>query len=464
MKHKIKVQRLAGVAALAMALALPAGAQTTLTPDTMRGVAAEALRNGDPTRAKTYAEALLRRDPKDLTAHLIHARALRDLGQLPQARHAASVAWQMAQTDDQRYAVALVTAQILSTAGKRTRAQFWLRRAAHHAPNDLLQARAARDYKYVQQRNPWHSSLSFTLAPNSNINNGSARDRSELNYLASNIVFGTPVEYVLSGNARALSGFEIGGSARTRYRFKETATTAHDATMSLSYRTFLLSGPAKSQAASVAGSDFAFGNIAVGYGYRKHNRDRKGEFTFEAEGGQSWYGGAQYASYARVDFGQSFRPTADRSFNAALNLERHFGQATPDLDKIGLKANVTQRLASGATAYFGAAYETTWSPTSSDSEYQEVEIRAGYVPGAPVMGTQLQFGVGVARREFDTSRHSANGRQENRYFADVTATFNKVDYYGFNPTVTLSASHTQSNVGLYDLNRVGLRAGFHSAF
>jgi hypothetical protein len=86
------------------------------------------------------------------------------------------------------------------------------------------------------------------------------------------------------------------------------------------------------------------------------------------------------------------------------------------------------------------------------------------VLGKPVMGAALQFGLGAAYRDYDVSRHTVNGRQDRRLFADVTATFINVDYYGFNPSLTVSASTTSSNIGLYDVDRLGLRLGIKSAF
>ena len=81
-----------------------------------------------------------------------------------------------------------------------------------------------------------------------------------------------------------------------------------------------------------------------------------------------------------------------------------------------------------------------------------------------MIGASVQFGLGASWRDYDVSRDSRDGRRDRRVFADVTATFKEIDYYGFNPALTLSASSTDSNVGLYDVNRVGLRIGIKSAF
>ena len=420
-----------------------------------------ALRDGDAQTARRYAEALVARDPADLNAHLILARAARDMGDLPPARAAARTAWRLADTDAERYSAALITAQILSTEGKRTRAQLWLRRAAQNAPNDLLRERAKRDFRYVKQRNPWKTDLTFTFAPNSNVNNGSARDTSRLNYAISELLFGEPIEYELNDEAQAIAGIEIGGSVRTRYRFAQTPKTAHDAKLSLSYRTFSITDDLEDD--SITGSDFAFGSLAVGYGYRRLNLDRKGEFALDIEGGQTWYGGSRYASYLRSQAQQTWRTGARRQFRFGGELERQWGQATPDLDTVGLSASITQGYASGNTGFLGLFATATQSPNPG-SEYTEVMVRSGIALKKPIAGAAVQFGLGASWRDYDFSRDSRDGRQDTRVFADVTATFTNIDYYGFNPTMTLSASSTDSNIGLYDVNRVGLNIGIKSAF
>ena len=454
--------RLGLVAACCLCLTSPGGqAQTTLNPDEFRAAATAALRNGDAATARRYAEALIARDSTDLNAQLILARAARDMGDMAPARAAARTAWQLAKTDAERYAAALITAQILSSDGKRTRAQLWLRRAAQNAPNDMLRARAERDFRYVRQRNPWKTDLAFTLAPNSNINNGSVRDRSRLNYAISELLFGEPIEYELSDTAQAIAGVEIGFSVRSRYRFHQTPRTAHDAKVALSYRSFSITDDLGD--ADIDGSDFAFGALSFGYGFRSMSDDRKREFAADIEAGQTWYGGARYASYLRAQAQQTWKDGPARQYRLGTELERQWGQATPDVDSIGVSASVTQGFATGNTGFLGLYALATQSPDRT-AEYTEITLRTGLALKKPVMGAAIQFGIGASLRDYDFSRDARDGRQDHRLFADVTATFTEIDYYGFNPTVSLSASSTDSNIGLYDVNRVGLNFGIKSAF
>ena len=455
--------RRTAVLALWAGLAVPGWSDITLSPQQMGALAVEAIRQGAPDEARMLAEALLGRDPQDQGAHVIRARAMRDQGLYDQARQAARQAWALADTDTERYAAARVMAQALSSDGKRTRAQFWLRRAAHHAPTPRHADRARRDFRHVQRQNPWQTHLSFTLAPNSNINNGSARESSRLNHVLSDLLFGAPVEYALTGAARALSALEYGAALRSRYRMAQTERRAHDLKFSLSYRSFVLSDSARATAPGVSGGDFAFGSASIGYGFRSLSADHRREFTLDAELGQSWYAGARYASFLRLGAAQSMKITPRRQLSFAVDAEKQMGQATVDVDTLAAALRLSERLESGRTVFGGLSARQTFSG-SAQAEYREVEARGGFDLGETVMGAEVTLGLGVALRDYDVSPHSPTGRQDRRVFADATATFRGIDYYGFNPALTVSASRTDSNIGLYDTRRFGVGLGIRSAF
>ena len=298
-----QITRIGAVLALIATVATGAAAQERLTYAQMREEANASLGAGQPQKADALARAMLVRDKNDLFALMIRARALRNMGQFEAAKTQARRAWALSKTDAEKFTSAMLMAQALSSDGARTRAQLWLRRAAHHAPTPRHAAVAQRDFGYVRQRNPWKTDLTFTFAPNSNINNGSARDRSRLNYAISELLFGEAIEYDLTEAAQAISGIEIGGSLRTRYRFAQTETTAHDAKLALAYRSFAITDDLGDS--DLKGSDFAFGSLSLGYGFRSMNLDRAGEFALDIEGGQTWYGGARYASFLRAQAQQT---------------------------------------------------------------------------------------------------------------------------------------------------------------
>lgn len=451
----------------------------TLSVDQMQLAAELNLRNRQYNRALAFADALLKRDPNDVPALLVRAAALRVKQDYSGAQASARAGWHHAKSSGQKYTAAILMAQALSSDEKRTRAQFWLRRAAHVAPTPAHAARAAQDFKHVQRRNPWQTYLSFTLAPNSNINNGSARDTTSLGFEALDPFSGGGIVEgaVLGAASKALSGIETGFDVQSRFRFKQTERTAHDLRVQLSYRTYQLSSSSKDDLAeqdaervatggdplNVKGSDFAYGVVQLGYGYKKLRKDRRGEFSLSADLGQSFYGGSRYNSYLRTTLGQSYYLNKTTKLNFGLSSNLRNAQVGSDQHLLSLSAGMSRKLANGDGLYIGASLSTVNSETKQ-LEYDEVRLRSGYVLGREVMGTALQFGISTSFRDYDYSPHALSGRQDFQIRGEVTATFKKFDYLGFNPTLSLTASKTNSNIGLYDVNRVGLSVGIASAF
>lgn len=449
-----------------------------LSAEQMQLAAELNLRSGQFTRALAFADALLVRDPNDVPALLVRAAALRASQDYAGAQTSARAGWRHAQSEGQKYTAAVLMAQALSSDNKRTRAQFWLRRAAHVAPTPAHEARAVQDFNYVRRRNPWQTYLSFTLAPNSNINNGSSRDTSALLYQYTNpFSGGETLELELGASSKALSGLEAGFDMQTRYRFKQTERSAHDLRMRLSYRTYALSNSSKKDLAAedaereargeapldITGSDFAYGTVQLGYGYKRLRADRRGEFSLTADIGQSFYGGSRYNSYLRTSLNQSYFASKTTKLNFGLSSDLRNAQRGSDQHLISLSAGVSRQLASGDGLYFGAS-ATTVSSELDSLEYDEVRLRSGYVLGREIMGTALQFGVSTSFRDYDISPHDPSGRQDFQVSGEITATFKQLDYMGFNPTVSFTASTTNSNIGLYDVNRFGLSVGIASAF
>ncbi len=452
------------------------GSSVSLAVDQMQLAAELNLRNGDVERALAFADALLLRDPNDVTALLVRAYALRIMQRYGEARIAARAGWQLAGEDGQKFTAAMLMAQAFSADDKRTRAQFWLRRARDVAPTQQLSARATQDFRYVQQRNPWQTQLSFTLAPNSNINNGSARDSSSLLYDFFTPIFGDN-EVELQASSKALSGVEAGLSVQSRYRFRQTEFRAHDLRLGMSYRTYRLSQSARADlaeedaervirgepAGGITGSDFAYGTVQLGYGFRQLRQDRRGEFSAVADVGQTFYGGARYNSFLRAQLGQSYYASRSTKLDFGLSGDLRQAQRGGDQNTYSFDTGMSRKLANGDGLFTGLSLSTATSDRAR-LEYDEVALRGGYVLGREVMGTGLRFGLNTSFRDYDVSPHDPSGRREFEIGAEVTATFRQIDYLGFNPTLSLRASHTDSNIGLYDVNRVALSIGIASAF
>ncbi|QUJ77102.1 DUF560 domain-containing protein [Sulfitobacter albidus] len=462
------LRRLALSVGAAVFIAAPAAlaqqsAPVQLTPAQMFEAAKLSVQSGQLDRAVRFADALIARDPGDVNAHLIRSHALRAMGRYGPARDAARAGWTHAQGDLQHYNAALLMAQALSSDGKRTRAQLWLRRAVEHAPSPGHARRATRDFKYVRQQNPWQTYLSFTLAPNSNINNGSSRDSFLSNSVLNALIGGGEERVEINPEAQAISGLEIGARVQTRYRFAQTERTAHDLRLGLSYRTFILSPGSRDDVPDAEGGDYAFGTASVGYGFKRLRADRRGELSLTLDAGQTFYAGSRYAAFLRGRAHQSYYLDRRTKLGFGLSAERQNGQRVSDSDSVDLSLSVDRALANGDGLHLGVTLTDQTSPNSLH-EYSQIHLRGGYVLGREVMGARLQFGLGARLRDYDVHLLSIDGRRDVEISADVTATFTDMEYYGFTPQLGVTAAKTNSNIGVYDSNRFGINFGIVSAF
>ena len=440
-----------------------AAAEVVLTPDQLTKAAVVALESGDAARALAYADALVGRNSEDFTAQLVRARALRDLGRNRDARNAAWDAVNAAEAQDEKYAGAMVMAQVQSSSGRKTLAQYWLRRAVELAPNQALETRAIRDFKYLRTTNPWSTRVTFSVTPDSNINDGSARETSFLNYELTELLFGEQVEYQLTGAALALPGIEYTLGLDTRYRVHQTGTSAHDLFLKGDLRHYTLTEEGRRTAPGVSGDDFAFASVFAGYGYRWLNLKGRGETALRVDAGHSWYGGSNYADYLRASVYHAYIVNPRTKLGASLNGERQMGIAAPDLDTAKISMWGGHRMQNGHSVFWSATGAQATSPLASE-EFTELQLRGSFVWAQPVFGATAQFGMGLRTRDYNVSPHSADGRRDDEISADLTLIFKQLDYHGFNPTVTIYGSQKNSNIALYESNKLGINFGIQSAF
>ena len=433
-----------------------ASAQAILTPDQMRDLAGQAVVQGQAGLAYDLTGALIQRDAADLDAHLIRSRAARNLGRNDDALTHARRAWTLAESETARYAAALATAQALSSSGRRTAAQLWLRRAVQIAPNDALKARAAQDFRYVRRQNPWATSLRFSVAPSSNINNGSRNETSEL--------FGLPFEFALQGEARALSGIEISGGLSTRYRLIDTDRKRTDLLFGLSHRTYVLSDEARDIAPEAEGSDFSTSTAFVGAQEDYALPGGRARLGWDARFGRTWYAGDPLLSYTRI--GTTYRRAAGKNgmVSLSLNREAQKGEGTrQDATIWSGHLGYGMALAGGNTLSVAA----TLTQSESDADYLDYTqraISARYGLAKPVGPAQLDFGLTISDKQHDRSTLAAGGRDERSISLSVTAALPDMDFYGFIPTITLNAERTEANIDLYETETFGFQVGIRSAF
>ena len=431
-------------------------AQAVLSPEQMRELAGQAVLQGQSGLAYDLTGALIERDADDLNAHLIRSRAARNLGRNDDAVSHARSAWALADTPEARYSASLAMAQALSSSGRRTAAQLWLRRAVQIAPTEALKARAAQDFQYVRRQNPWATALRFSVAPSSNINNGSRNETSEL--------FGLPFEFQLEGEARALSGVEISTGLSTRYRIVDSDRKRTDLLFGLSHRTYVLSDDAKEIAPDAEGSDFATSSVFFGLQEDYTLPSGRSQLGWDARLGRTWYGGDPLLTYNRI--GANYRRVAGERGLVSVSVSREGQNGENGRDDATIWS---ASLGYGLSLDNGDRLSLSTSFLSSESDadyldYTQRSIGVSYGLANPIGPARLDFGLSMLDKQHDRSGLTADGRDERTIKASVTATLPEMDFYGFVPTITFNAERTDANIDLYETENYGIQLGIRSAF
>ena len=455
--RRIRTLTAAGLACLTLGVAAE---PVTLTPDQMRVLAVRALQIGDHETTLDVTDALLERDPADVDALVLRSRAARDGGDLKTARQAARQAWRTAETDTQKYAAALVRAQALATGGTRTLAQMWLRQAAQVAPNEAMKKSAVRDFRYVQARNRFQTQLSFSVSPVSNLNNGSVKDEGLYDFP----FFGT-VKAELGGAAKALSGVETAYGVTTRFRFLDQPKHKSDIYLSYNNRTYVLSDEAKKIAPNAEASDFEFTSLSVTLAHMGKLDGAPGPFRASVGWNQTWYGGEPYTKGMTASLRQDVMISKTTGLYVGV---AYSGQdalnRTGDSEALEYSAGMRHTFGdAGHRLNFDLRHELSKSDFSS-MDYISYGIEAGLTLGKPVLGLNWDFGLSMTTKHHDGSMVRNVDRMDKSYGATIRAEITPLEYYGFVPTLTLSGSKVESNMGQYDRENFGIKLGLESSF
>jgi hypothetical protein len=447
---------------LALALALCGGAERpalaedlTLAPGELVLAAGRALSLGRPEAALAMADALLARDPEDLQALLVKARALRDLGRYEASEAAARRAWELAETEPGKYGAAMAMAQATASDGRRGEAQLWLRRAYEAATTDRQRAIAERDFRYVRARNPLRFRLTAGLAPSSNVNGGSSQDTLTL--------FGLP--FTLSPDAQALSGVQATVSGALSYRILGGGNFETRLGLDAYLRRAWLSAAAQAQAPDAQGRDFDYASLALVLGHEVLGAKPGREYSYELRLGRSWYGHAPLMDYLSLR-GEAILPIAGRqrfTLSARGDLQRPVDRNEAALTLVELGGRYRRGFSGGSALTLSLVGQRGFSADATRA-YTLAQIGAEYALGQPVLGARIVLGINLHRRDYAVSHYRAAGRHDKGAELYVDLTLEKLSAYGFSPVITLRGRRTRSNIELYSSEEVSLGLSFRSDF
>jgi len=447
------------LAAALMVSALPFGTasgQTASSTEEQRILAFKLVSQGKITSAETVAQALLASDPGDAMALIILSRIRRASNDLTGAQDYARKAWQSAATPEQKFGAAMEMARTGNDLDRPVVAQFWLRRAAQNAPTPELKAQTVRSFRQLRADNPWRFSFQFSVAPSSNVNNGSSEDTIDIG--------GLP--FTLNAVARSLSGILsiVGGTAR--YRFDGVNGRPASFTFSGTYRDVTLSSDAKRSAPDVTGSDYDYAAVELQYGQILHAPGASPALRGDISLGRNWYGGEPLSNYARVGLTAAWSQRKTSATTLSFSIE---DQARLDLDArsatiLRLNAARLWTAPDGGTLTLSAGLRHT-SADAVEVDHKAGLVGLSYGMARPIAGAvSVKFSLGVEQRLYDRSVFSTDGRRDLRLQGGVTFGFDTLEYYGFAPQLTLSATRVNSNIALYDRQDAAVFISLRSVF
>lgn len=436
----------------------PAYAQNIqITPEQLFAASAQALREGNPAAAANGADALLARNPSDINVLILRAEAAILQRDFATAVTMARRGFFASDSPGASFAAARLAALAHAEQGQFTRAQIWLRLARQYAPNEEAAASIATDYRFLRGQNPWSTSLRFGITPSSNINNGSASETTRL--------FGLPFDFVLDGEARALSGFEYSGGFTAAYRISASQTAATFFEIEANARTYSLSSEAQTQAPDAKGSDFSDATLSFGLTHRFIGRAGDEPSRVSASVGQNWYGGDPNTHFIEIAAAHAWRLSPADRVELSITTQRLFGdQDQETVDSYGVTGGWTHAFANGDQSLLSLGARESVS-ANADSDYAALRLVGGYSLAEPFMGVNFGITLDLEERRYDASRFSGGAaRTDQSVSARLRMVLSEVEYFGFQPVVTLEGTRTKSDVDLFDRDYVKLGFDLQSSF
>ena len=447
----------------AMAVATtPADAQPI--DSTQQQQAEAALVAGEPAETLRLAQEMLSAQPDSFAALYLLALAQSDLNDPQSAAASGARAYAAAPTEDTRFEAARFVAGAQFQAEHYTRSAFWLRRAANHAPTQADLQFIAEAYAATVETNPLSIEITASIAPTDNINNGSEDGILRLE--------GIDLTFVLPEDRRSLSGIAYSASSALRYRISEGPQQVTTVTGTLSGATYTLSDDANSLLASspnpdvraVDGSDFATLTARIGIDRQQNNISPLGPVSVGAALGRYWEGGERLVNFGDLSLEQIIPINSISRFRlrALLREQEALTPALLDSTTYDLTGAYDRVLVNRDQLQLSIiSRRNAAGPENSFDEYQ---IGIGYLLADPVFGAQLSTSLDIGFRTFEEFTTTLDGRDDRFVVATATAVFEDLNYYGFSPSVSVSASRTESTAEEITTSAVQVLFGVVSRF
>ena len=443
------------------ALAQSTSATTRLSPQEGAQLAREMLLAGQPDAARDIAAVLVRSDPNSSAAHVLLAQASVRTGDDAAARDAARTAWRLADTPRERFIAAFTMADILAAQESYTRSQFWLRRAVQVAPTAQTERVAVEAFRRVRQENPLAIELSFGITPSSNVNSGNSNEAINFAFLPGPL---GELQFLVPPDERPLSGLEITARTDLRYRIAQSERSRTSLELGLYGRTYVMSDEARATAPDVTGESLSFYQLSFGVLHQWVPEGADAPYSASLTFSHDWAGGVPFRFEVNGTLGTQFT-LSDTDTLAVSGSLRYSQRLSSDTETYtySLRSRWARALENddvvGVTAQIARA-----TSDSTDLAYKDATLGVSYDFGDLGFGVDLAASYTEQLRIYETSAFDPAGREDRISALRFDMGLNQIDFYGFQPVVTLQARRTDSSVARFDTEGAQLGINLRSSF
>jgi hypothetical protein len=401
------------------------------------------------------AEALFASNPNSFEALHQMALAHLDIGENQRAAIFARRAFKLARTDAQKLEAARIAGAANFYNQQYILGKWWLRRASNFTSSVSTKEQVRQEYKEIERSHPLSIELGFSIAPSSNINGGSREEAIELGGF----------RFIFSPENRALSGVEYAADAKFEYTLQETNTELTEVGLYLYGRTYSMTSSSEAAAPSARGSHYALGQVDLSFGHQRYLFDGLGPTGGWLYLGQLWYGGDPLWRYARAQVTQEI-PIGENA-TATLRYSHEdrdsLSAFQPDATVADLNGTYAYRLGNGDFVELTLGTRET-DGMFTNFTFSEAYGFVEYELGDPVLNTRLTLNAGIGQKDYDEFSLSLDGRRDSYFSIGGTGVYEGISYYGFSPSLSVSATKTDSNVSRFSTTGLAVKLGLESNF
>ncbi|WP_216036391.1 MULTISPECIES: surface lipoprotein assembly modifier [unclassified Octadecabacter] len=432
-----------------------------MTPLDARTLAGQLIDARQPAAAREIALSLVDANPNDVASLVALARAEIALGNHDAAITAARAAKTAAQTPTQNYLASLAMADVLAQSERFTRSQFWLRRAIQHAPNTQAEQVAVQAFRRVRRANPLAIELSFGLAPSDNVNSGNANQTINFAYLPG--VLGE-VEWLVPADERPLAGLELSLQTDLRYRIAQSETNRTSLEFGLFGRTYIMSSQARESAPDVTGESLSYYKVSTGILHEWRPQGPNNPYFARLNFTNAWSGGDPYQFEIDATLGTGFTLANEDRLSISGGV-RHTSRHNSDSEILtySLRGRWARTLGNRDVISLNAQRAHATSDTT-DLAYHGTTIGVSYDFGDIIDGIDLETSYSEQFRVYETSAFDPAGREDRISSLRFDVGISRVDFFGFQPVVTVQGRRTDSSVPRFDTEGVQAGINFRSSF